>query len=250
MDNEHFPHEDLGGDVPELYLMDVYPLNYHINFQKWDWLRSFIDLSSFVRFEDDFKYYVTGDFWTGILSTSGAIAVGDGVNGVIVLTTHTDAGDSAEIYQTNETWRLYNGFPFYWESRLKITTGATQKFYAGMGDANGEYAVGFGHGVYFMSDGDGNLDFKVEDSTVVASVDTGVDLEDLTWLRLGFHWDGAGNLRWFVFDDDKVCLATGTVTTGFAQDEEMGLACGAKTVGGAVSLYVDYVKAGALRYVA
>jgi len=122
-----------------------------------------------------------------------------------------------------------------------------------MGDANGEYAVGFGHGVYFMSDGDGNLDFKVEDSTVVSSVDTGVNMADLTWLRLAFHWDGEGNLRWFVFEDSgapQECLATGIVTSGFAQNEEMGLAFGAKTVGGAVSLYVDYVKCDARRYVA
>jgi len=250
MNDQQFPKDDLGGSVPELFIRDIEFLNSHINHDKWMWFKNF-DIIDAQRVEDDFTYYVTGDFWTGVLTGgSGSIAVSDAVNGHIVLTTHTDTGDSAELYQTNETWRLYDNHPLYFEARVKVTNGLTDLMYVGMGNANGNYAAGFADGVYFKSDGDGNLDFAVENNTVVTSTDTGIDLENLTWLRLAFHWDGSGTIRWFVFDDDQACLATGSVTSGFAQDEEFNLAFGVKTPTGAVAIYCDYIKCVAKRYVA
>jgi hypothetical protein len=257
MNEQQFPKASsaLGGtNQPELFIRDLAFLNAHYGHDKLAWFKDY-DVIDAQRFEDDFLYYVTGDFWTGILTGgSGSIVVADAVNGHIVLTTHTDATDSAEIYQTNETWRLYAANPLYFEARFKVTTALTDKVYVGLGDANGEYAVGFGNGVYFMSDGDGNLDFKVEAATVVQSLDTGVNLADLTWIRVAFHWDGA-LLRWFVFDDDQLCVATGTYVPATAivpVGYEMGLAFGVKSpaVAGAVAGYLDYVKCVAKRYVA
>lgn len=249
MNDQQFPKDDLGGSVPEWFIRDIDFLNYHINHDKWSWYKNY-NIIDAQRVEDDFTYYVTTDFWTTAAAASGTVAASDAVNGVLVLTTHTDATDYAEIYQTNETWRLYDNHPLYFECRMKVTTGATDLFYCGLGNANGEYAVGFADGVYFRSDGDGNIDFCVEANTTVTAVDTGVNLSDLTWLRFAFHWDGSGTIRWFVFDDDQVCLATGSVTSGFAQDEEMGLAAGVKTASGAVVGYIDYIKCAARRYVA
>lgn len=249
-----FPHALTdGANQPELFIRDIDFLNYHIGHDKASWFLNY-QIADAIRIEDDFTEYTTTQRWTTILTGgSGSVAVGDAQNGVLVLTTHTDATDSAEIYQTNETFRLYDHHPLYFETRIKVTTGLTDKFYAGIGDANGEYAVGFAHGVYFMSDGDGNLDFKVEDSTVVESTDTGVNLANLTWLRLAFHWDGEGDIRWFVFDDDQVCLATGTyakATVAIPQDEEMGIAVGVKTAVALTAIHVDYVKCVQRRYVA
>jgi hypothetical protein len=241
-----------GTNQPELFFRDIDFLNYNIGHDRYDWLRNY-QIADAIRIEDDFTEFTTTQRWTSVLTGgSGSVAVSDAVNGVLVLTTHTDATDAAEVYQTNETFRLYDGHPLYFEARFKVTTGLTDKVYLGIGDANGEYAVGFAHGVYFMSDGDGNLDFKVEDSTVVTSADTGINLADLTWIRVGFHWDGDGTITWFVFDDDQICLATGEVITGFAQDEEMGVAFGVKSpgAGGAVAGYFDYVKCVQRRYVA
>ncbi len=245
-----FPHVLSSPTQPELFIRDIDFLNYHINHDKWDWFRNFL-IQDAVRLEDDFFSYNTGQLWTGVLTGgSGAIAVTDYQNGMITLTTHTDATDSAEVCQTYETFRLYDHHPLYFEARAKITVGLTDLFYIGLGNANGEYAVGFADGVYFMSDGDGNLDFNVEYNTTVTKADTGINLANLTFYRFAFHWDGEGTIRYFVFDDDQVLLATGTVTTGYAQDEEMGIAFGIKTPGGATSLYVDYVKCAQRRYVA
>jgi hypothetical protein len=256
MNNEQFPKVlDTGANVPELFIRDIDFLNFHINHDKWKWFKEF-DIIDSQRIEDDFHILTAASFWTSVQTGGGsAPTISDAVNGVLVVTTDVHATDANEIYQTNETWRLYDNHPLYFEARVKVTTGLTDKFYVGLGDANGEYAVGFGHGVYFMSDGDGNLDFKVEDSTVVESTDTGVNLANLTWLRLGFHWDGEGNLRWFVFDDDQVCLAAGlypAAAVAVPQDEEMGIAYGVKSpaTAGAVTGYIDYIKCVAKRYVA
>jgi len=245
-----FPHVLSSPTQPELFIRDINFLNYHIGHDKADWFRDY-QIPDAVRLEDDFFQIVSTQLWTTILTGgSGAAAVTDYQNGVLTLTTHSDATDAAEAYQTYESWRLYDHHPLYFEIRAKVTVGLTDLFYAGLGNANGEYAVGFADGVYFASDGDGNLDFKVENNTVVTSADTGINLANLTWYRLAFHWDGEGTIRYFVFDDDQVLLATGSVTAGFAQDEELGIAFGVKTPTGATSMYVDYVKCVQRRYIA
>jgi hypothetical protein len=254
MNNEQFPKVlAAGANAPELFIRDLEFLNFHINHDKWKWFKNF-DIIDVQRLEDDFLSLTTTQLWTVVLSGgSGAVACSDAVNGILVATTHGDATDSAEIYQTNETWRLYAANPLYFEARVKVTTALTDKFYVGLGDANGEYAAGFANGVYFMSDGDGNLDFKVEAATVVQSLDTGINLADLTWLRLAFHWDGV-SLRYFVFDDDQICLATGTYVPATAiipVGYELGCAFGVKTaLTATVTGYCDYIKCVAKRYVA
>lgn len=250
MDNEHFPHSDLGGDVCENYLMDVFPLNIDINFQKWHWLKSYIDISSCVRLQDDF-YNEEVDDWTNT-AAGGSVEVTDMVNGVMLFSPQAQTDDAyAERYQNHETWRLYDAFPMYFEMRFLLSDTDESEFYAGLLDALGYYAAGGNHGVYFRKDdGNASLIFACEDNAVVTDTDTDVNLEAFTWYRIGFHWDGAGNLRWFVFDDYRVCLATGVVTTGFPQDEELRICFGVRN-GEADSkfLYVDYFKCVAERYV-
>jgi hypothetical protein len=254
MNDLQFPKVVAAGvNAPELFIRDVDFANYHIGHDRLRWQKGY-DIIDAQRLEEDFLSITSTALWTAVLTGgSGAAACSDAVNGVLVCTTHGDSGDAAEIYQTNETWRLYAANPLYFEARVKVTTGLTDKFYVGLGDANGEYAVGFGNGVYFMSDGDGNLDFKVEAATVVQSLDTGINLGDLTWLRLAFHWDGT-SLRWFVFDDDQICLATGTYVPGTAiipVGYELGAAFGVKTaLTATVTGYCDYIKCVAKRYVA
>ena len=81
---------------------------------------------------------------------------------------------------------------------------------------------------------------------VATNVDTGVDLVNDTWYRIGFHFDGAGTLRWFIFtdgDEPQYCVAAGAVTTHIPTDEYMTIGFGIMNGEGvAKALSVDYWK--------
>ncbi len=243
MDNEHFPHYGLGGTVPELYLMDLYPLNYHINHDKWDAIRQYVDLRAAVRLEDDFLGSPTAA-WAVTKTGAGTNVLTDIANGVLLITNAAADNDKVQYLSNGQSFILKPGFPVYVEGRFKISDVLQSDFFFGLVDA--EYlGASTANGVYFhKDDGDANLDIAVEDTTTVVTADTGIDAVDATWLVLAFHYDGAGTVRWFIFTDAGIVRAQGEITAGFPLNVELFLGFGLMN-GEAVAknLQVDYVKA-------
>jgi hypothetical protein len=250
MDNEHFPHAALGGDVPELYLMDVFPLNYHINFQKWDWLRNFIDIRSACRLEDDFLGSPTTD-WAVTKTGAGTNVIAGTPNGALLITNAAADNDKVQYLSPAAYFYMEKGFPLYLEGKFQIFDPVQTDWFFGLVDA--EYLGGScGSGAYFYkADGSASIFAAVEDATVVVPVDTGVDFVSTEWLHFGLHWDGDTTLRWFIFTDAGLVAATGVFTTGFPLSSGLYLGFGLMN-GEAVAktLYVDYVKCVSKRYVA
>jgi hypothetical protein len=244
MDNEHFPHYGLGGTVPELYLMDLYPLNTHINHDKWDVIRQYVDLRTAVRLEDDFLKDLGAVDWTVTKTGAGTNVITDAANGVLLITNAAADNDKTQYLSKGQSFILKPGFPLYVEGRFKINEVVQSDFFFGLVDA--EYlGASTAHGVYFhKDDGSASLLIAVEDSTVVVDLDTGIDAVAATYVVLAFHYDGAGTVRWFVFTDAGIVLAQGEITAGFPLNEELFLGFGAMN-GEAVAknLSVDYVKA-------
>jgi len=242
--NENFPIATPGTQQKQLYIHDVYFLNYHINHDKWNWFRMY-DITEGHRDCCDFDVYDTGH-WTVINTGAATEALTDLVNGVILLTNAAADDDLVELIRVAEAWKLVTGYPLYAEIRFKVSDATQSDFYFGLIDGGaGGYYAGVDNGVYFRKDdGDANIDFCTEYNTAVDANDTGVDLEDLTWIRLGFHWDGHDSIRYFVIrDSDRYILATGITTTYVCQDEELKLGFGLRN-GEAVAkvMYVDYTK--------
>jgi hypothetical protein len=245
MNDQQFPKADAGTFHPELFIRDVDFLNYHINHDKWNWFRNF-DVIDTVRWFDDFTFDEV-DLYTTAASAGGAKAIADMVNGVCTLTPHTDDDDYCEFAGDAEWAMLTDGFPLYFEARFKLADVDDCDFYIGLINSAGYFSAPPTDGVFFLvNDGDASLTFVVRDGSANTAVDTGVDLVNVTWIRVAFHWDGAGTIRWFVFTDSvapQVCAATGSVTAGFAQDEELNFASGVRNGSGAAKVaYLDYYK--------
>ena len=248
---ENFPVADPGTQQDQLYIRDIEFLNYHINHDKWDWWRKF-QISGAHRFEEDFDTYDTAD-WSVINTGAATEALTDMVNGVMLLTNAAANNDLCELLLVAEGFRLYDNYPLYAEIKFKLSLASASDFYFGLiADAqDAGYFAGVDDGVYFRKDdGDANIDFCTEYNTNITATDTTEDLAALTWVRLGFHWDGDGNMRYFVIrDSDEYILATGTQTTNIDQAQEMKLGFGMRngtTTG--LLLYVDYVMCVQRRY--
>ena len=245
MRDDQFPTEDAGTQQPEKFLHDIHFLNYHFNHDKWSWFR-FYRPPYANRLEDHFNFFDTGH-WTITTVELGAGSatevITDHVNGVLLITNAAGDNDYDEISSPGESFKLLDNYPLYAEIRFKVSDATQSDVIFGL-VAGVSYFAGVDDGVYFRKDdGDANIDFCVEDTAVVTATDTGADLEDLTWIRLAFHWDGDGTIRWFVITDSTyVVLQNGSVTTGFPQDQEMRLTFGIRNgEAEAKVMYVDYV---------
>ena len=174
-------------------------------------------------------------------------ALEDIPNGVLSLTTAATENDGDELVRTGETFLLQDGNPFYAEMRFKLNLAIQSDFWFGLIIGNTWFTTPTDYAVFHTDDGDANLDFRSVKNSVGTNVDTGIDLTNLGWIRVGFHYDGNDTLRWFVFtdgDEPQVCSAMGTITENIPNDENLSIGFGLLAGSAAITiLYVDYFKA-------
>lgn len=248
MDNLQFPREDVGSQQPERYIPGVQFLNYHINHDKWDWFKYFTIYFAHY-WEDDFCQSLdNGVRWDvntiELGSGSASYTCTDMVNGVLLLTNDDADGDQIEVAQLCECWQLPDDYPLYCEMRFKLSDASHSAFWFGLVTGQGYFTPPDDFAVFEKDGTDVNLEFSRAKNGVGGEVDTGQDLEDDTWYRIGFHFDGDGTIRWFVYrDSDRYCLQTGSVTTYIPDDVELSLGFGIQNLEAvAKSMYVDYVR--------
>ena len=245
---DNFPVESAGTQQPELHIMDIEVLNYHINHDKWAWYR-LMDPTFAHRFVDDF----CEDLDSSVRWDIAVVEIGAGsatyvcanvVNGVLLMTNAAGDNDNIQVARLCECWKLVDAYPLYAEIRFKVSDATQLDMFFGLVTGQVWFAAPNDYVVFHKDDGDANIDFSNALNGVATDNDTGIDLEDDTWIILGFHWDGDASLRYFVFrDTDRYCLATGTVTTTIVQDEELTLAFGVQNGEAlAKTMQVDYVK--------
>lgn len=245
---ESFPVAAPGTHQIQKHINDIEFLNYHFNHDKWAWYRMF-DITEAHRSVDDFDFWDNAEEWdyneVEIGQGSSTAALTDMVNGVLLLTTAAGDNDLVEVYRNAEAWKLVASYPLYAEIRFKCSDATQTDIFFGLIQAGPPYSGTITDGVYFRKDdGDANIDFVTMLNTVAEAEDTTIDLEDTTWIRLGFHWDGDSTVRWFVIRDaDRYVLATGSHTTYICQDEELVLGFALRNGEAVVKyLWVDYVK--------
>jgi len=245
---------------PELLWRDFRTHNLHIQHDKMVFLKDVIDIIDAHRFMDDFCNLpdITYDwdlFQSPGSSGVNALACGDAVNGVLEIVTEGDDDDNGELTQQCECWKLVDNYPFYAELRFKLSDADEIDFWFGLITGSAGYFAGppNDYVVFKIEDGDDSLYFSNYADGAGNDTDTGQDLDDDTWYRIAFHWDGEGNLRYFVIEDGdfpQTILATGTITTHIVQDEELTLGFGIQAgEAAAKTLSVDYIKASQKRVI-
>lgn len=246
-DPVQYPHA--GVTDKEKIHRDVEMINYFINHDKWDLIR-LMDIIDCHRWIDDFcqsldediKYDLTVvDEGQGTASYTCA----DLVNGVLMLSNDIADNDSIEVAGLCECWKLLSCYPLIAEIRFKISEVIQSDMWFGLITGATWFTQPDDAVVFYKLDGAADLYFRTRTGAVNTNTDTTVNLVNLTWYRLMFHWDGGGNVRWFVFTDGdapQVCVAAGIHTTTIPTTE-MALGFGIRN-GEAVSkvMYVDYIK--------
>lgn len=251
MPQYEFPHAMLADYHKEKFIRDIDFLNYHINRDKWGWFKNF-HLAFAHRIEEDFCCF-DSDCWTTNTTEAGSgsatEACTDMVNGVLLVTNAGGNGDLDELTYGCECFKLVSGFPIYAEARFKIDDPDNASFWFGLITGATWFTAPNDYIVFYVGAGNDDLYFASAAAGAATAVDTGIDLEDDTFYRVGFHWDGNGTLRYFVFTEPAgyeyeggYCVATGTITTNISQTQELTLGFGLRNDEAAAhQLWVDYV---------
>lgn len=244
-----FPHADILTSQKELFWRDYEFLNTHINQHKWEWAKQSDIIDSHRASEDFCHNFETTDSNTWditIVEQGEGDASADCVdlaNGVVAFTNDAADDDSFEVASQCECWKFADCYPLYFEFRFKVSDGLQSDFWMGLLTGNTYFTPPDDYALFKKDDGDRNLDFANAAGGAGNDVDTTVDIEDLTWYRIGMHFDGEGNLRWFVFrDSDQICLATGKISSHITE-EELAFGWGIRNgEAEAKILYLDYFK--------
>jgi len=255
---DKFPKTNVGAHQEEQIWRDFEMFNIHINAHKQRWLKDVVDIMDCHRLEEDFcglpDITYSWEFkQSPLTSGAGGSVCTDMVNGVYNLATEGDDEDNGELTQMCECWQMVNCYPLYGEIRFYLGDVIDTTFWFGYTMDNSWFTLPNDYAVFKKDDGDAILDF-VNDvggtgPTLTEDIATLVACQ---WYRLGIHWDGAGTIRYFLFQDGnfpQTVLATGSLTTHIptaVMTFGFGIQAGA---GDVKNLYVDYVKSAQLRVI-
>jgi len=242
-----FPHAYVDDHSPELFIRDIEFLNWHINHDKWGWFKNYT-IPFAHRLEMDFCCF-DSDCWTITTTEEGSgsatEACIDEVNGVLQVCNAGADNDSDELVYGCECWQLVDCYPLYAEARVRVDDPDAADWWFGLivGDSFWGQPTDY---VVFWSDvdmGGDDIHFACYDGALTDVFCA--SMADNTWYRVGFHWDGAGTVRWFVFTDAQeggYCIATGSMTTNIPQDEELNVGFGIRNAeADAHCIDVDYI---------
>jgi len=166
-----------------------------------------------------------------------AIVVEDGAGttgGAVSITPNDVATDLVSIQMNGEPFQMSAGKKFWFWTKFAIEDVDQDIVVVGLSDSDTDLSsLGNDHAAFIL-DGDGNLDFSVDQDGTATKVDTGFDAVDAggtlttNWFCAAFYFDGASDI--YVFTSDTMGSSTLTLATNltdngttlvFPDDEEM-----------------------------
>jgi len=187
--------------------------------------------------------------WTVVKDAGASVAiVADTVGGELTLTsTATTDNDGASI-QKNETFSVDASKNLFFQTRLKnndadqtdICVGLTVNF-----AANPEAMLTAADRIVFqVDDGDASINCITEKDGTATTTDSGIDLVDDTYIKLGIAVEGTGSVKFYINDQ-----LVATHTTNIPDDENLTIA--AMSVSGSATgtraTVLDYMMASQTR---
>jgi hypothetical protein len=160
-------------------------------------------------------------------------------DGGVLLVTNDAADNDADFFQTvGELFKFVAGKQLWFKARFKVSDATQSDFVMGL-QIRDTTPLDVTDGVFFMKDdGDASLDFHVEKNNTATSASAIATVVADTYFTVGFHYDGAAAVNYYV---DDVLLGS-SVTTNLPDDEEMTVSFGIQN-GEAVAktMSVDYI---------
>ena len=173
--------------------------------------------------EDDFVYELdTG--WVVVKDSGATVAiVADTIGGVLAITSTATTDNDGGSVQGNEIFAVATGKDMFFQTRIKnsdvdqsdICVGFTLNF-----ATNPENMLTATDRIVFqVDDGDASILCKTEKDGTETSTDSGIDMVDDTYVKLGISCSGTGTVEFFV--NDKLVA---THSTNIPDDENLAIA--------------------------
>ena len=211
---------------------------------------------------DDFFEYSATDKWVNTDVGGGAESIAaDLTGGVLVIDTGGAAGNHNMFQRAknkgtgtlvSETFLFAAGKQAWFKARFKVSVyggiaggGEAEDLivYAGLHITNTDpVAAEPTDGVYFHSPtGSADLYLRVRKGSNQLTTTKVSTLQNLTWITVGYHWDGVTKLHYYIGDD---YVDTLTPSTYLPDTENLALSFGIESVGdSADAMYIDYIGA-------
>ena len=163
----------------------------------------------------------------------------DQPGGVFVCTTNPAANDLNNLQLNGEMFKLASGKNLWFETKIKIVDVDKTDWFIGLAITDTTILAGTTDSIGFRCpDHTGDIDYVCEKDSTETAADTGANLSDNTWVRLGFKFDGINRVTFFV---DGVPKAI--VSTNIPDDEALTPSFEVRTSeASAHTMYVDYIK--------
>lgn len=202
------------------------------------------DPTSWHVFFDDFDRFVAAD-WTITTTELGAGSATEAltdVDGGALLVTNDAADDDADFFQkVGESFLMASGKKALFKARFKVSDATQSDFVMGL-QVTDTTPLDATDGIYFQKDdGDANLDIYVrKDATTGSNSATAIaTVSNDTFMSVGWYYDGAGTVYYFVDDVMKGSLSASST---YLPDTELTISFGIQN-GEAVAktMTVDYI---------
>lgn len=199
----------------------------------------------YISYFNDFlvaQDYAAGD-WVITTTEGGAgdateALAADEIGGALLITNDDADNDSDELQHTEEVWKLASGKRVWFETRVKVSDATQSDLFVGLSITDTTVIDGVTDSVGFRKDdGDANIDVVSEKDSTETLTDSGVDLADNTYVKLGFYWDGQDSVEFFV---NRAKVATHT--TNNPDDENLCVTLALQNgEAAAKTMTVDYI---------
>jgi hypothetical protein len=192
----------------------------------------------FHTYYEDFDYYVAAN-WTVTETQAGATqALTDGDGGLLLLTNTAADNDLVALQKVGESYRFASGKKLFFEARFKVSEATQSDVVMGL-QITDATPLDVTDGVFFIkADGSTSVSLLVEKNNTATTTSSVATMADDTFIRLGFYYDGASAIQYFV----NGALGGTSVTTNLPDDEDMTVSFAIQN-GEAVAktMTVDYI---------
>jgi hypothetical protein len=194
--------------------------------------------TKFHTYYEDFDYYVAGN-WTVTETQAGATqALTDGDGGLLLITNTAADNDLVSLQKVGESYRFASGKELFFEARLKVSDATESDVVIGL-QITDTTPLDVSDGVFFIkADGSTSVSLLVEKNGTATTTSSVATMANDTFISLGFYYDGASSIQYFV---DGVVKGT-SVTTNLVDDEDLTVSFAIQN-GEAVAktMTVDYI---------